>query len=98
MAYKLRYLPGAWRDLAELPREVAARAQRALERIADDPRLGKPLHRSLALLRSYRVGDYRIVYQVRDREVVVLVVMVGHRRSVYEQAKRRTSIGSPTRS
>ena len=36
MAYELRYLPGAWRDLAELPREVAARARRALERIADD--------------------------------------------------------------
>ena len=30
-----------------------------------------------------RVGDWRIVYQIRDRELIVLVVRVGHRREVY---------------
>jgi mRNA interferase RelE/StbE len=30
-----------------------------------------------------RVGDYRVVYEIRDRELVVLVVKVGHRREVY---------------
>jgi len=30
-----------------------------------------------------RVGDYRVIYQVRDRVLVVLVVEVGHRRDVY---------------
>jgi len=30
-----------------------------------------------------RVGDYRVVYQVKDRELIVLVVRIGHRREVY---------------
>jgi mRNA interferase RelE/StbE len=30
-----------------------------------------------------RVGDYRIIYQIRDKELIVLVVKIGHRREVY---------------
>ena len=51
----------------------------------DDPRrFGKGLKADLAGLWRYRVGDYRILCQIRDRELLVLVVAVGHRRDVYE--------------
>jgi mRNA interferase RelE/StbE len=30
-----------------------------------------------------RVGDYRVVYQIRDKELIVLVVKIGHRREIY---------------
>jgi mRNA interferase RelE/StbE len=89
MAYRLLYLPGAARDLAGLPADVARRARRALERLAEEPRAGKPLHGELVPWWSFRVGDYRIVYEIREREIVVLVVMVGHRREIYERARRR---------
>ena len=89
MPYRLLYLPGAARDLASLSADVARRARRALERLAEEPRAGKPLHGELAPWWSFRVGDYRIVYEIRDREVVVLVVMLGHRREIYERARRR---------
>ena len=36
----------------------------------------------------YPVGDYGIVYQLRRRELLVLIVMVGHRRAIYERATR----------
>ena len=35
-----------------------------------------------------RVGDYRVIYEVRDEELLVVVVMVGHRREVYERLQR----------
>ena len=89
MAYRLLYLPGGARDLAGLPAGVAQRARRALERLAEQPRAGKPLHGELSPWWSFRVGDYRIVYEIREREIVVLVVMVGHRREIYERARRR---------
>lgn len=89
MAYQLLYLPGARKDLLGLAPEVARRAQKALERLAGDPRLGKPLRGELTPFWSYRVGDYRIVYEIRGSELVVLVLLVGHRREVYEQARRR---------
>ena len=89
MRYQIRYLPGAEKDLRRLPAAVAQRARRGIERLADDPRAGKPLVGELVPFWSYRVGDYRIVYEIRQKEIVVLIVMVGNRRDVYERARRR---------
>jgi mRNA interferase RelE/StbE len=47
-------------------------------------RFGKGLKADLAGLWRYRAGDYRILCQIRDGELLVLVVAVGHRRDVYE--------------
>jgi mRNA interferase RelE/StbE len=73
-------------------RKLGTQAQRDIisyldERISgeDDPRrFGKGLKADLAGLWRYRVGDYRILCQIRDRELLVLVVAVGNRRDVYE--------------
>ena len=50
---------------------------------ADPRRFGKGLKADLAGLWRYRVGDYRILCQIKDGELLVLVVTVGHRRDVY---------------
>jgi mRNA interferase RelE/StbE len=89
MAHRLLYLPGVEKDIRALPKRVAERVRHGLERLAEDPRLGKPLHGELAPFWSYRVGDYRIVYEIRDEELVVLVVLLGHRREIYERARRK---------
>jgi mRNA interferase RelE/StbE len=50
----------------------------------DDPRqIGKPLTGDLGGLWRYRVGDYRIICELRDAQLVVLVVTVDHRKDVY---------------
>ncbi len=50
-----------------------------------DPRtLGKPLKGRFSELWRYRVGDYRVVCELRDELLVVLVVRIGHRRGVYD--------------
>jgi len=50
----------------------------------EDPRrFGKALKGELAEFWRYRVDDYRVVCQIRDGELVVLVVRIGHRRNVY---------------
>jgi len=88
MSYRLAYLPGAVRDLRQLPIDVVGRARRGFERLAENPELGSRLAEPLAEFWSYLVGDYRIVYQVRRRELLVLIVMIGHRRAIYERARR----------
>jgi mRNA-degrading endonuclease RelE of RelBE toxin-antitoxin system len=35
------------------------------------------------------VGDYGVVYEIRDEKLIVLVVMLGHRREIYERARRK---------
>ena len=89
MPYRLLYLPGAAKDIRALPDAVAARVRKAVERLAEDPRLGKRLAGELVPFWSYRVADYRIVYEIRVAELIVLVVMLGHRRAVYERARRK---------
>lgn len=80
------------RDAAKDLRKLGRPAQQAIlrylrERVAtaDDPRrFGKPLVGDLAGLWRYRVGDYRLVVSFEEKRLVVLVVTVGHRRTVYE--------------
>ncbi|TIW19463.1 MAG: type II toxin-antitoxin system RelE/ParE family toxin, partial [Mesorhizobium sp.] len=52
--------------------------------VLDNPReLGKPLKGPLATFWRYRVGDYRVICDVQDRRLVILVVTIGHRGDVY---------------
>lgn len=52
---------------------------------ADDPRVfGKPLKASFAGLWRYRIGDYRAICRIEAQQLVVLVVRVGHRSTVYD--------------
>ncbi len=51
---------------------------------ADDPRQwGKPLHGDKRGLWRYRVGDYRLICDIQDEKITVLVLTVGHRKDVY---------------
>lgn len=78
------------RTLKEL-KKLGPQAQRTIvayldERVAgesDPRRFGKPLKSDLAGLWRYRVGDYRILCQIHDGPMLVLDVVVGHRRAVY---------------
>ncbi len=87
MSWTYRFDERALKELKKLGPE----AQRVIlayldERVAGDAdprRFGKGLKADLAGLWRYRVGDYRILCQIVDQELVVLVVSVGHRRDVY---------------
>lgn len=76
----------AARDLRKLDRPTQARLLTALYLLGDHPRPpgARPLVGHPAYLRV-RVGDYRIVYTVEDGVLLVLVLMVGHRREVYRR-------------
>ncbi|MDF0541797.1 type II toxin-antitoxin system RelE/ParE family toxin [Sphingobium sp. H39-3-25] len=87
MAWTVEFLPEAVKELKKLDRTAAARIIRTLEeRIAvlDDPRtLGSALTGDHAGYWRWRIGDYRVVAQIEDERIVILVVRVGHRREVY---------------
>jgi mRNA interferase RelE/StbE len=78
----------ALRELQKLDRQAQKGVVAYLEeRIAtnEDPRrFGRPLRTQLAGLWRYRVGNYRILCQIKDDVLLVLVVSVGHRKNVYD--------------
>jgi mRNA interferase RelE/StbE len=49
----------------------------------DPRRFGKALTGNLRGLWRYRIGDYRLICQIKDRELIVLIVSAGHRREIY---------------
>jgi mRNA interferase RelE/StbE len=77
-------------DLAPLPVTVRQRVRIAIEKkLASKPEVfGKPLRHSLLGFRSLRVGDYRVVYLIRETDVYV--VIIAHRKHVYDLANKRT--------
>ena len=85
MGYSTRIKRSAARELARLPRHDRERIVHAIDRLGDNPLAGSPLKGDLRGLRRVRVGDYRVVYEVLDGELVVLVVLVAHRRAAYRR-------------
>jgi len=88
MSWQVLLDPRALKNLDDLDKSVRERIWRFLfERLAllNDPRdVGQALRGSeLGDLWKYRVGDYRILARIMDREVHVVVVQVGHRREIY---------------
>ena len=84
MTYRIIIARGAAKTFRGLHPQVAARLKAAIQELAEDPRPPGSLQLSggEGELRI-RVGDYRIIYEVHDDELVILVLQVGHRREVY---------------
>ncbi len=89
MAWTIEYDEGALADLKKLDRQIQREVLEYIEKRiggAEDPRtFGKPLRHSKFGLWRYRVRDYRIICELRDAQLRVLVVAVGHRRTTYEK-------------
>jgi mRNA interferase RelE/StbE len=87
LTWRIEVSETAKKQLSALDRPVQERIRKYLrERVApaSDPReLGDPLRSNMAGLWKYRVGDYRIVAEIREKEVLILVVRIGHRSKVY---------------
>ncbi len=85
MTYRVVVAPAALRQLRKLDPPARRRIQAAIELLAEQPRPSgaKELAGGEGEWRV-RTGDYRIVYEIHDSVLHVLVVAVGHRRDIYE--------------
>ena len=87
MALRIDYTDSAGQQLRKLDRQTARRILDYMDkRIAplDDPRsTGKPLAGPLGEFWRYRVGDCRVICEIQDRALLILVVRVGKRSDVY---------------
>ena len=102
MKWQIRLTPTAVKLLAGITdRRIREKIAAVIERLAEDPeKQGKPLLGELSGFRSIRaVGQrYRIIYQVRENEVIVVIVAVGIRRDgarddIYNLAKKLFRLG-----
>ena len=83
--YTIEFTPAAARAFRKLSFETQNRLGKVLDRLSSNPLPNgvKKLSGEENLFRV-RVGDYRIVYQMKSKELTVLIVRMGHRREVYD--------------
>jgi mRNA interferase RelE/StbE len=86
VTYKVKWTTAAARQFRRLPPQVQQRLRPAVNRLVDDPRPpgATALQGHPGALRI-RVDDYRVIYEVHDDVLVVLVIRVAHRREVYRR-------------
>jgi mRNA interferase RelE/StbE len=84
VAYRIELTSRAARQFAELEAPLQKRIGARIDALAKDPR--PPSSRKLVGsddLYRIRVGDYRVIYRIEDRVVLITVIRIGHRRDVY---------------
>jgi mRNA interferase RelE/StbE len=84
--YKVVYLDSVEKDLEKLDRPTCKRILDKVETyLAKDPKgLGKALTGEFQGLWRYRVGDFRVIYKIAEKEILIIVARVGHRKNVYD--------------
>ncbi|MBU2721866.1 MULTISPECIES: type II toxin-antitoxin system RelE family toxin [Acidithiobacillus] len=89
MVWRIEYAESVQKDVRKLDAQERKRIRDFIEvkvALLDDPRsLGKPLSGGLSGLWRYRVGSYRVIANIEDRDVRILVVKIAHRKEVYRQ-------------
>jgi mRNA interferase RelE/StbE len=93
LAWTIEFDPKALGELTKLDRKDQRRILRFLrERVAvlEDPRsIGDQLRGPLKRFWKYRVGAFRIICDIQDELIRILVIRIGHRKEVYRSGKKR---------
>ena len=84
--YRVEFTRPALKEFQGLPRRARERIAPRVDALADDPRPhGAEKLEGGAEEYRIRVGDYRVIYEIRDDRLIVLVLRVGNRRDVYRR-------------
>ena len=83
--YKIIFSKKAFNFFKKLDKQIQERIAKKIEELKENPHLGIPLVGNLAGLWKLRTGDYRVVYQIKNNEMVLLLLDIGHRKNIYEE-------------
>jgi len=84
--YKVVYLDRVEDDIKKLDKATVKKILARIETyLSADPKgLGKPLKGEFQGYWRYRWGDYRVIYKISEREVLILILRISHRKEVYD--------------
>ncbi len=84
MIYSLNFSKQALKELAKINEPYFSNIKQAIANLTENPR--PPGYKKLKDRVGYRIrsGDYRIIYNIFDKELVIDVIALGHRKDIYE--------------
>ena len=83
MTYSVSIKRSAAKSLANIPKPDRLRIIEAIDLLRETPGAGSVLKGEFSGLRRVRVGMYRVVYEIQDAHLTILILRIGHRRKVY---------------
>ena len=96
MKYKILFTDKAKKQLKKLDKHISALIIGWLEKNienTENPRVhGKGLVENKSGQWRYRIGDYRVICEIQDENVIVLVLEIGHRKEIYNKQKQQKSL------
>ncbi|MFA6191309.1 MAG: type II toxin-antitoxin system RelE/ParE family toxin [Sulfurimonas sp.] len=85
MSYKLLIDDKVIKDLKQIDKFWQKKIIEVIKtKLSENPYLGKPLVGNLSPYYRLRVADYRIIYEINESEVVIIVIKIAHRKDVYQ--------------
>ena len=86
MKYAIKFRPAVEKDIKHLPQKELIRIKRKIESLAENlPDRATTKMKGNNNFHKIRVGDYRIIYEIHDDVLVILVVKIGHRKDIYKK-------------
>ena len=82
--YEIIFRTPAKRFLKTLDKKTQKRIISKIEKLSKNPRTGKPLTGSLKGLWRERQDNYRIIYRIKDQELIIFVLNIGERKDIYK--------------
>lgn len=83
MTYAIEILRAAQKELAKIDRQAQSRIIASIRGLATDPRPASCKKLSGRSAWRIRIGAYRVIYEIHDNQLVVLIVTIGNRNDVY---------------
>lgn len=85
MAYRIEFRPAALRDMRSLPKDALIRVGARITALAEDPRPSgvEKLSGTEEDFYRIRVGDYRVIYTIKDKVLLIVIIKVRHHREAY---------------
>ena len=85
MQYTILFKKSALKELRKLPKEFSVQIAKVIDGLSKNPRPHghKKLKSTLNLYRI-RSGNYRVIYQIKDKKCIILVLRIGNRKDIYQ--------------
>lgn len=81
--YRVKFAKSVQKELKKVPTKTALRLVKAIDKLSSNPRVGNVRPMVGSSTWRLRVGDYRVIYDIHENELVILVIRVRHRKDAY---------------
>lgn len=86
MVYTIQFRPSVWKDIKRFPKRDLVKIKKGIEELSVNlPDLSSTKMRGNSTFHKIRWGDYRIVYQIDDDKLIILIIKIGHRKDIYKK-------------